>query len=218
MAVKAYIFDMDGTLVNNCAYHVLSWREFSRKLGNELTEKQILDWMGAQGAYYLERILGRKLPKAEVDRLCAEKEALYRSLYRPELPEGLREFLDRAKAAGIRLAVATGGPTENVDFILGSLGLRDLFEVIVDATMYERSKPAPDCFLEAAGRLGVAPAECRVYEDAVNGINAARSAGMECHVVTFTHPRATLAAADPDFIFDSYGDLAAPQCDIISAL
>lgn len=207
MSIKAFIFDMDGTLVDNCGYHVLAWREFSRKYGNELTEKQILDWMGAQGAYYIEQIMGRKLPAEEVDRLCREKEVLYRQICRPEMPAGLREWLDLAHAQGIRLAVATGGPPENVAFILDALDLRKDFEIIVDSSMYTRSKPAPDCFLVAARRLGVEPSECRVYEDALNGIRAAKAAGMQCHVVTFTNPRETLAAAGPDLIFDSYREL-----------
>ena len=209
MEIKAYIFDMDGTLVDNCGYHVIAWKEFSRKYGNELTEKQVLDWMGAQGAFYVEQIMGRKLSKDETDRLCREKEAMYREIYRPEMPDGLREFLDRAHEAGIRMAVATGGPTENVNFILDSLNLRNDFVGVIDSTMYTRSKPAPDCFLAAAKLLGVAPSECRVYEDAVNGINAAKAAGMECHVVTFTNPRKVLEAAGPDRIFDSYRELLA---------
>lgn len=198
---------MDGTLVNNCQYHVISWREFSKKLGHELTEKQILDWMGAQAGFYIEQIFGKSLPKPEVDRLAREKEALYREIYKPVLPDGLREFLDRTVASGIRLALATGGPTENVNFILDTLDLRRYFEVVIDATMYANSKPAPDCFLAAARALGIPPSECRVYEDAVNGINAAHAAGMECHAVTFTHPQAVLAAAGPDRIFSSYLEL-----------
>lgn len=204
MPIRAYIFDMDGTLVDNCGIHVVAWKEFSKKYGNELTEKQVLDWMGATGAFYVEQIFGKKLPPDEVDRLCREKEAIYRQIYKPVLPDGLREVLDRARASGIKLAVATGGPTENVDFILDSLGLRSYFPIIIDATMYSRSKPAPDCFLAAAKALGVEPSECRVYEDALNGIGAAKNAGMECYAVTFTNPRATLESAHPDLIFDSY--------------
>lgn len=205
--IRAYVFDMDGTLVDNCSYHVLAWREFSRKYGNELSETQILGWMGAQGGYYVERIMRRPLAADEVARLCAEKEALYREIYTPKMPDGLREFLDRAHACGIRMAVATGGPRENVDYILDSLDLRKDFEVIIDASMYSKSKPDPDCFLAAARALGVAPSDCRVYEDALNGIAAAKAAGMECHAVTFTNSRETLSAATPDFIFDSYSDL-----------
>ena len=85
---------MDGTLVDNCAYHVKAWRKFSKKYGHELTEREILDWMGAQGGYYIEQIMGKPLPKEEVDRLCFEKEEIYRKIYKPKLPEGLREWLD----------------------------------------------------------------------------------------------------------------------------
>lgn len=207
MQIKAYIFDMDGTLVDNCGHHVLAWRQFSRKYGHELTERQILDWMGAQGSYYIEQIMGRPLPPDEVARLCREKEAIYRQIYHPVMPEGLREWLDLAHTRGIKLAVATGGPTENVDFILDALGLRADFEVIVDASMYTRSKPAPDCFLAAARLLGVQPGECRVYEDAINGILAAKAAGMQCHAITFTNPAEVLRAAAPDLVFSAYGEL-----------
>ena len=205
--IKAYIFDMDGTLVDNCRYHVEAWRQFSRKYGNELTEKQILDWMGAQGGYYIEKIVGKTLPKDEVDRLCFEKEEIYRKICKPVMPDGLREWLDYAHARQIRLALATGGPKENVAFILDKLDLRKDFEVIVDATMYTKSKPDPECFLAAAKLLGVEPCECRVYEDALNGIGAAKAAGMQCHVVTFTNPFEVLADAGADKIFDSYADL-----------
>ena len=206
-AIKAFIFDMDGTLVDNCGWHVLAWREFSRQHGRELTEREILDWMGAQGKFYIEQIVGRELPKDEVDRLCREKEKIYRELYHPALPPGLREWLDLAHRQGIKLAVATGGPTENVDFILDSLNLRSDFELVIDSSMYEKSKPEPDCFLSAAQRLGVEPCHCRVYEDALNGIRAAKAAGMECHAVTFTIDREKLMTAGPDMIFDSYEEL-----------
>ena len=206
---RAYIFDMDGTLVDNCGYHVVSWRQFSRKYGNELTEKQILDWMGAQGGYYVEQIFRRKLPPDEIARLCREKEALYREVYAPHavLPDGLRAWLDRAHAAGIPCAVATGGPKENVDFILDMLDLRRDFGLVVDATMYTHSKPHPECFLAAAARLGVDPADCLVFEDAVNGIQAAHAAGMEVIAVTFTNPREKLETAAPERIVDSYCEL-----------
>ena len=202
--IDAYIFDMDGTLVDNCGYHVKAWRQFSRKYGHELTEREILDWMGATGAYYVEQIFGRPLPREQVDELCREKEAIYRAIYRPKLPEGLREWLDYAHRRGIKCALATGGPKENVDFILDSLDLRRDFEVIVDATMYELSKPDPECFLKAAELLGVPAERCRVYEDAVNGIRAAKAAGMQVVALTFTNPRERLEEAAPDRIVGGY--------------
>ncbi len=210
-AVGAYIFDMDGTLVDNCGYHVTSWQAFARRYGHELTERQILDWMGAQGSFYMAQIFQRPIPADELARLCAEKEAIYRELAAPHLavPAGLRAFLDAAHAQGIPCAIATGGPKENVDFVLDTLDLRKDFSVIVDSTMYTHSKPDPECFLTAAARLGVEPSRCQVFEDAVNGIQAAHAAGMRVTVITFTNPRATLAAAHPDRIIDSYCELLA---------
>lgn len=204
---RAYIFDMDGTIVDNCSHHVIAWREFSRKYGNELSERQILDWMGAKGAYYITQIMGRELPPDEVKRLCAEKEEIYRRLYKPVLPEGLRELLDDAHARNIPCALATGGPSENVRFILGSLDLDKDFSCVIDGTMYTRSKPDPECFLKAASCLGVPPGECCVFEDAVNGVMAARAAGMRVVAVTFTNPRAVLESAGADRVIDSYAEL-----------
>lgn len=205
--IKAYIFDMDGTLVDNCSYHVTAWREFSRRYGNELTERDILDWMGATGSFYLEHIFGRKLTADEIARYAGEKEAIYREIYTPVAPDGLIDLLDDARERGIPCAVATGGPRDNVDFILDGLNLRERFRCVVDSSMYARSKPAPDCFLAAAGHLGVAPDEALVFEDATMGIKAAQAAGMKVVAVTFTIPRDALEAVSPDRIIDSYNEL-----------
>lgn len=209
MKSKAYIFDMDGTLVNNCRYHVIAWREFSRRYGRELTEKEIIDWMGAPNTYYFEQIFGRALSAQDWTRFGEEKERIYRALYAPHmrLPEGLRAFLDRAHGEEIPCAVATGGPKENVDFVLDGLSIRGDFAAIVDASCYAHGKPAPDCFLAAAKKLGVQPAGCAVFEDAVAGIRAAKAAGMKVVAVTFTNPRDVLQRESPDRIIDSYVEL-----------
>jgi len=205
--IKAYIFDMDGTLVDNCASHVRSWQKFAKAHGHTLSKRQILDWMGAKGSFYIEKIFGEALPPDVVARLCEEKEAIYRKIYKPKLPDGLREWLDYARARHVPCALATGGPRANVDFILDALNLRDDFSVIVDGTMYTRSKPDPECFLKAAELLNVEPAFCRVYEDAVNGVAAARAAGMRVVAVTFTNPREVLEEAGANHVIDSYREL-----------
>ena len=208
---KAYIFDMDGTLVDNCAWHVKAWRAFAVRHGREITERQILEWMGAPSAYYMNRIFDREVPPEECAALTQEKESLYRELYAPylKLPDGLGDLLSDARRQGVKLAIATGGSIDNVDFVLDGLGIRDLFEVIVDASQYERGKPAPDCYLMAAARLGLDPSECLVFEDAVGGVRAAKAAGMRVAAITATLPREVLATEQPDILFDSFAGLKA---------
>lgn len=212
---KAYIFDMDGTLVDNCAWHVKAWREFAVRHGREITEREILEWMGAPSAYYMNRIFGREVPPGECASLAGEKESLYRELYAPhlKLPDGLGDMLGNARRRGVKLAIATGGSIDNVDFVLDGLGLRGLFGVVVDASQYERGKPAPDCYLMAAARLGLDPSECLVFEDAVGGVRAAKAAGMRVAAITATLPREVLAAERPDILFDSFIDLDANLLD-----
>ena len=209
MSNQAYIFDMDGVLVNNCRYHVLAWRVFSKKHGFELTDEQVLEWMGAANRVYMERLLGRPVADDELAALENEKESLYRELYAPHrrIPDGLRALLDRAHAADIPCGVATGAPEQNITFILDGLDLRRDFRCVVDPTQYSHSKPAPDCYLRAAALLGVVPANCTVFEDAVAGIQAAHAAGMRVVAITTTNPRATLQSAGADRIIDSFTEL-----------
>lgn len=208
---KAYLFDMDGVLVDNCSYHVRAWLELARRHGGHLTAEQVVDWMGAPGRDYIVRMFDGPLPAARVAALLAEKEALYREIYRPHLTvrDGLVGFLKAARAEGCACAVVTGGTMDNVDFVLDGLGIRNFFSVIVDSSQYAHGKPAPDGYLKAAERLGVTPSGCTVFEDALNGIAAAQAAGMEVVALVGTNPRDVLAAAHPTRVVGSFRELLA---------
>ena len=213
MGRRGYIFDMDGTLVDNVQYHVKAWKAFSRKYGNELSEDKIVGWMGMTNRIYQERILGRPVGDEESLRMSEEKESMYRELFAAHmrLPDGLRALLDRARDAGIVCAVATGAPASNVNFIMDGLSLRDDFKAMVDETKYTKCKPDPECFLTAAKMLGCDPADCVVFEDAVPGVMAGKSAGMKVVCVTFTRPREVLADAGADMVVDSYLELSGKE-------
>ena len=119
----------------------------------------------------------------------------------------------RAHAADIPCGVATGAPEQNITFILDGLDLRRDFRCVVDPTQYSHSKPAPDCYLRAAALLGVAPANCTVFEDAVAGIQAAHAGGMKAvgvgdpDIVTgcdrFAKTLADIAVEQVEDLFDS---------------
>lgn len=209
MRFKGYIFDMDGTLIDNGQYHILAWQEFAKRHGKAINGQDILDWMGMTGDVYNERILGRKLSAEEQKALGEEKESLYREIYRPHmcLPEGVREFLDQIKLSGGKCALATGGPQANADFILDGLKIRDYFSAVISAGMYQRSKPDPECFLMAASMIGIAPQDCVVFEDGLPGIQAGKAAGMKVIAVTFTHPRERLLKVGADCALSTYANV-----------
>ena len=213
MQNRAYLFDMDGVLVDNCRYHVQAWLAFAKRRGGRLTEEQVIAWMGAPGRDYIERMFDAPMPPERVAALLAEKEGVYRELYRPHLEarKGLLEFLNDAREANIPCAIVTGGPVENVDFVLDGLKIRDCFSCIVDSSQYARGKPAPDCYLQAAEKLGVSARDCVVFEDAVNGIVAAHAAQMRVVAFVGTNVRKTLEEAQPDLIVDAFDEITTAE-------
>lgn len=207
--MEAFLFDMDGVLADNTAYHVAAWQEYARRLGRPMTEDEVKRHLGFTNAGYLAFILGRDPTPAEVARAESEKEALYRDLFRPHLtlPPGLLDWLGLARRRGIACAVATAAPPENVAFVLDGLGIRPYFQAVVDDTQFKRGKPAPDCYLAAAAKLGIPPADCTVFEDAIAGIQAGKAAGMRVTAITTSYPPDVLSAYHPDRIIASFRDL-----------
>lgn len=206
MKRMAYLFDMDGVLVDNCRHHVVAWLEFAKRHGGRLTEEQVISWMGAPGRDYIMRMFDEPMSRERIAELLEEKESLYREMYRPHLVarEGLIGFLRQARERGIACAVTTGGSMTNVDYVLDGLQIREYFSCIVDSSQYERGKPAPDCYLQTAAKLGAEPRDCVVFEDAVNGIEAAKAAKMRVVAIVGTNSYETLAAASPDRIVESF--------------
>ena len=104
--------------------------------------------------------------------------------------------MTQARDAGVKLAVATSAPPANIVFTLDELDLRRHFDAVVGAADVARGKPHPDVFLKAAEKLGVAPQDCIVFEDAPMGVEAARRAGMKAVVITTTLPAAAFREFD----------------------
>lgn len=195
--VRAFIFDMDGTLVDNMAYHAQAWLTLLEELGSPLDGETFLRrTAGLRNPEIAQLLLGSAgVGSSRQIRLFQRKEALYRSLYAPHqrpLP-GLLAFLAEAERRGIPMAVATSAPPENIPYTLDGLDIRGYFRVVVGGDDVARGKPHPDGFLRAAELLGVEPAACLVFEDSLNGLEAARRAGMSAVALTTTHTAEELA-------------------------
>lgn len=178
---KAIIFDMDGVIIDNISYHIEALKQFLKQFGKDVTDEEFQNHYN--GRTIQEVILGLK-PEAnhtEVMRLAEEKEKIYRDLYSPDLAptSGLMEFLPLAKKAGLKMAVATSAITANADFTLDGLNIRKYFDAVIDSTMVNKGKPDPQIYLKAAEELNISPENCVVLEDALAGIQSAKSAGMD---------------------------------------
>jgi beta-phosphoglucomutase len=197
--MAAFIFDMDGTIVDNMAFHMDSWLEFFARRGKVYDPDVFFrETAGAQGGEILRARLGHDLLDADIAVLGEEKEELYRELYAPHLKTlpGFDLLARDARARGVRMAVATSAPPSNIAFTLDGLDLRRHFDAVVGAADVARGKPHPDVFLKAAEKLGAAPPECIVFEDAPLGVEAARRAGMRAVVLTTTLPAEAFADFD----------------------
>ncbi|KAA6465363.1 HAD family phosphatase [Acidobacteria bacterium AB60] len=175
---RAYLFDCDGTIVDSMPLHYVAWKTSLADYNCVYEEKLFYAWGGRpirEIIRLLNEMQGLDMP---VDVVAEKKEAIYHSLL-PQL-KGIPEVIEHidAQHGRIPFAVVSGSRRASVEGSLRSLGLLDKFDTLVCAEDYARGKPAPDGFLLAAERLGVAPSECLVFEDTDLGIEAATAAGM----------------------------------------
>jgi len=195
--VRAVLWDLDGVLVDSAPFHFQAWRELLASLGRELSEADFRRTFGLRNDTILSDLVG-DLPAAEVERLAARKEALFRRAALGNIVPlpGALALLRLLRERGFKLALVSSTPHGNIDLILGSLGADAAFDVIVGEEDVTRGKPDPEGFLLAARRLGVPPEECVVIEDAPVGVEAAKRGGMRCVGVSRDRPRDALAKAD----------------------
>jgi beta-phosphoglucomutase len=188
-AIRAFIFDMDGVIIDSNPWHRRAWAEYTRRHAVEMTEAMQQRMYGKRNDEIIRDFFGAHLTHAEVLAHGAAKEAVYRDFMKSRTGEslvpGIREFLSRYRNP--ELAVATNAEAANVDFVLDNTGLRPLFRIIVNGHQVSNPKPHPEIYLRVADALQVPPENCVVFEDSHTGVEAGLAAGMRVVGVTTTH-------------------------------
>lgn len=181
MAIRGFIFDLDGVLTDTAEYHYRGWKRLADEEGIPFTRDDNEHLRGIPRRESLMLILKeRTYPEEKILEMMERKNNYYLEFIREVGPKdllpGASELLEEIRAAGLKSAL--GSASKNAPDVIRRLGIADLLDAISDGNSVERQKPAPDLFLHAARQLQLNPEDCVVVEDAAAGIEAARAGGF----------------------------------------
>lgn len=207
---------MDGTITLTEPFHYRAFAAVFKEQGIEYPFEEHLAKYAAAGAHktfkgvFADR--GRAISNEDIERCIAKKREVYEEIIKTaqiEVVPGIIEFVRKIEEAGIAKIIATGNSNlDSVRFILDKVGLLEYFPNIISAAEVKRGKPFPDVFLEASRRIAVKSSLCMVFEDSINGVKAAKAAGMECVGIATTASREVLENAGADRVIKDYKDCA----------
>ena len=181
---KGIIFDLDGVICCTDQYHERAWREMAEESGIYFDPAVSNRLRGVSREESLEIILehaGKVFSPEEKKKMAEKKNAIYVKLLDRMSPgdceEDVRSTLEQLRNRGCLLAI--GSSSKNTRKILDKIGLGNYFDAVCDGNEITHSKPDPEVFLKAAGKIGLAVSECLVVEDACAGISAASAGGFD---------------------------------------
>lgn len=203
--LKAVLFDLDGTLIDSEYFHYECWMEILSKFELSMTYE---DWVKTYAGHPLptnckniKEAFKLEIPLEELiewrERLSREGFASRDINLMPDAAEALEYF----KSRGLKIALVTASPRDNVRLIFGRNGLGHYFDVMVTRSDVEISKPDPETYLKAIAALQVEKEDCLAFEDTLNGLRAAKAAGVICFAVQHDESQhGVLAIADKIYL------------------
>jgi HAD superfamily hydrolase (TIGR01509 family) len=199
----AFLFDLDGVLINSCEYHWMSWDLLQKEVPEFRTTKEefLLTFGKRNDEIFYEKIPG--IAPERVEYLSERKEELFREVGKEkiQLLFGMEKFLQQLENEGIPKIIASSTPRSNLNFFLKETIIGKYFNDFIGGDMCPRGKPAPDIFLAAADRLGYKPKNCIVLEDSPAGLKAGRDSGAFVVALATTHDGSHLNPHHFDLLF-----------------
>ena len=197
--IKAVIFDLDGTLLDNNDVHLKAWKQYLKENEKQISDEDFKENIsGRTNKDAIEHIYQKEMTEDEASKYYLEKEEIYRKMYRPDIAPitGLQDFLEELHKHKIAMAIATSGIQVNIDFMFNHVPIKKYFKKIVNSGDVSKGKPDPEIFLKAAEALHIPTENCIVFEDSIAGVRAGKSAGMKVVALTTTHTPEELKEAD----------------------
>jgi beta-phosphoglucomutase family hydrolase len=208
--IKAAIFDLDGTVIDSTANDYQAWKRIFEEYQVNFSYEEFIRVLGAKGSEIVGNHLD--LDDDELESMLSRKETYFKEMTNEsglQTIPNVEKVLEEIRRIPLKIALATGTGKEKLEFIFKLVDIRKYFDVIITADDVEKGKPDAEVFLKAAEKLGVAPGESFVMEDATLGVKAAKTGGMPCIAITTTRGRDQLAGAD--LIIDHYDELNIQQ-------
>ena len=213
MKFRAAIFDFDETMIDLEPQHAAATAALCREMGADYDA--LPEWVRfGSGRRIVDELAQMREAfgwRESIEELLARRQRYFDEVCRTsdlELMPGVEQVVRALHARGLTLAIASSAVGSAIDAILRRFGIRELFALIVDGSEVAHGKPDPEAYLITAERLGVAPAECVVFEDSKVGVLAAKRAGMTCIAIRNPHAFEEQDLSAADQVLGSFLDLS----------
>lgn len=219
MPIKAFLFDLDGVLIDAFPAYLAAFEKAFRSAGREYKKGMLETYYGQVDTEILRQMLKKDSIDDEIKRMAEVK----RNHYLKNAQKAIRtlpcstELIKHLKERDIKIAIASSGQRSATEIAIDRLDIRDMIDAAVTGTDVKRSKPDPEIFIKASGMLKTPPGHCAVIEDSLHGIEAAKRAKMySIAVSTGKTSKEQLNTLNPDMIIDSLCELIPNLDEIIN--